>query len=141
MILVLAKWKEDSGDDWESFYLCFFQAYRLEPLISEDYCSIPPVQLPRYDSKQTADVKPGKTRATGKWGGLFASYRVGFAKQKPEAEEADDRSAGANTVENGDEDEVVIVHNATAADNIGGTNFFYNKRGSFVMFIVACGIV
>lgn len=94
-------------------------AYRLEPLISEDYCSIPPVQLPRYDSKQTADVKPGKTRATGKWGGLFASYRVGFAKQKPEAEEADDRSAGANSVENGDEDEVVIVHNATAADNIG----------------------
>ena len=107
--------------------MCFFQAYRLEPLISEDYCSIPPVQLPRYDSKQTADVKPGKTRATGKWGGLFASYRVGFAKQKPEAEEADDRSAGANSVENGDEDEVVIVHNATAADNIRGTNFFLQQ--------------
>lgn len=86
-------------------------AYRLEPLLSEDYVAIPPAQLPRYDSKQGTDGRPSKTRASCKWGGLFTSYRMGFHRHKPEAEEA-----GSNSEENEYEDEVVIVHNATAED-------------------------
>lgn len=97
-------------------FFFFFQAYRLEPLISEDYVSIPPAQLPRYDSKQGTDGRPSKTRASGKWGGLFTSYRMGFHRHKPEAEEV-----GSNSEENGYEDEVVIVHNATAEDRNVGT--------------------
>ena len=98
------------------FYYFFFQAYRLEPLLSEDYVAIPPAQLPRYDSKQGTDGRPSKTRASGKWGGLFTSYRMGFHRHKPEAEEA-----GSNSEENEYEDEVVIVHNATAEDKTVGT--------------------
>ena len=97
--------------------MCVYQAYRLEPLVSGDYTSIPPVQLHRYDSKQAGycEAKPSKTGA--KWGGLFASYR---SKQKSE-EEASDKSAGSNSEENMDEDEVVIVHNAASAKNAEGT--------------------
>lgn len=93
-------------------------AYRLEPLISGDYTSIPPVQLHRYDSKQAgySEAKPNKTGQAGKWGGLFKSYRVGFSKQKTE-EDTSDKAAGSNSEENMEDDDVVIVHNATSADN------------------------
>ena len=101
---------------FQRFLIFFFQAYRLEPLLSEDYVAIPPAQLPRYDSKQGTDGRPSKTRASGKWGGLFTSYRMGFHRHKPEAEEA-----GSNSEENEYEDEVVIVHNATAEDKTVGT--------------------
>ena len=96
-----------------------FQAYRLEPLISGDYSSIPPVQLHRFDSKQAGytEAKPSKTgQAAGKWGGLF---RVGFSRQK--TEEAD---ASSNGEENMDEDDLVVVHNAASADKSTGKLFF-----------------
>lgn len=118
IVYAMNMWKRNSSlVPFVSFCVFFFfQAYRLEPLISEDYVSIPPAQLPRYDSKQGTDGRPSKTRASGKWGGLFTSYRMGFHRHKPEAEEA-----GSNSEENGYEDEVVIVHNATAEDRNVGT--------------------
>ena len=93
----------------------------MEPLISGDYTSIPPVQLHRYDSKQAgySEAKPNKTGQAGKWGGLFKSYRVGFSKQKTE-EDTSDKAAGSNSEENMEDDDVVIVHNATSADNTAG---------------------
>ena len=102
------------------FFPLVNQAYRLEPLVSGDYTNIPPVQLHRYDSKQSGytDTKPSKTGA--KWGGLFASYRVGFSKQKTD-EESSDRSNSPNSEENMEED-VVIVHNAATVDNAPGKN-------------------
>lgn len=89
-------------------------AYRLEPLISGDYSTIPPIQLHRYDSKQAgySEAKPSKTGATGKWG-VGWSKVVGWTKHKAE-EEASNRSAGSNGEETMDEDDVVVVHNATS---------------------------
>ena len=105
-----------------------FQAYRLEPLISADYFSIPPVQLHRFDSKQAgySETKPSKTGATGRWGGLLASYRVGFTKQKT-GDEASDKTADSNSEENMEEDDVVIVHNASTKEGIVGTTRSYTK--------------
>lgn len=105
-----------------------FQAYRLEPLVSAGYSSIPPVQLHRFDSKQAgySETKPGKTGATGKWGGLLASYRVGFSKQKT-GDEANDKTADLNSEENMEEDDVVIVHNASTKEGTVGTTSSYTK--------------
>ncbi|KAJ7340070.1 Phospholipase ddhd1 [Desmophyllum pertusum] len=92
-------------------------AYRLEPLISGDYTNIPPVKLHRYDSKQSgySDAKPSKPGTAGKWGGLFS--RVGFSKQKAADEDSSDRSMSPNSDENMEEDDVVIVHNASSTDS------------------------
>jgi len=101
--------------------LSFKQAYRIEPLISGEYTNIPPVQLHRFDSKQSgySEAKPSKTGAAGKWGTLFATYRASFSKQKAE-EEASDWSASPNSEENTEEDDVVIVHNAASVDSTAG---------------------
>ena len=94
------------------------QAYRLEPLISSEYSNIAPLQLHRFDSKQSgySEAKPSKTGTGSKWGFL----RVGFSKNKAD-EEASERSASPNSEENmEDSDEVVIVHNAASTESSAG---------------------
>ena len=83
------------------------------------------MQLHRFDSKQSgySEAKPNKTGAAGKWGGLFASYRVGFSKQKAD-EETSDRPSSPNSDENTEEEEVVIVHNAASAESATGRIWF-----------------
>ncbi|XP_022796027.1 phospholipase DDHD1-like [Stylophora pistillata] len=89
-------------------------AYRLEPLLSADYSSIPPVQLHRYDSKQSGYTETKPTGKISKWGGILAAYRVGFSKQKTD-DEASDRSNSPNSEENTEED-LVVVHNAESGE-------------------------
>ena len=79
------------------------------------------MQLHRFDSKQSgySETKPSKTGTSGRWGSLFASYRVGFSKQKID-DEASDSLASPNSEENMKEEDVVIVHNAVSGDSSSG---------------------
>ncbi|CAH3134384.1 unnamed protein product [Pocillopora meandrina] len=92
-------------------------AYRLEPLLSSDYSSIPPVQLHRYDSKQTGYTETKPAGKSAKWGALFAVYRAGFSKQKTD-DEASDRSNSPNSEAESTDEELVVVHNSASGESV-----------------------
>ena len=93
----------------------------MEPLISSDYKSIPPIQLHRFDSPKSGYSEVQEVRrAGGRWKGVFSSYRVGFTKQNTE-EEGNEQCASSCSEgdDNRDEedDDVVIVHHAVTSQN------------------------
>lgn len=99
------------------------QAYRLEPLLSSDYSSIPPVQLHRYDSKQTGYTETKPAGKSAKWGALFAVYRAGFSKLKTD-DEASDRSNSPNSEAESTDEELVVVHNSASGESVEGRNWW-----------------
>lgn len=99
------------------------QAYRLEPLLSSDYSSIPPVQLHRYDSKQTGYTETKPAGKSAKWGALLAVYRAGFSKQKTD-DEASDRSNSPNSEAESTDEEIVVVHNSASGESVEGRNWW-----------------
>ena len=58
---------------------------------------------------------------------------MGWTKHKAE-EEASDKSVGSNDEENMDEDDVVVVHNATATGSSVGTSNGCDQGGGFENF-------
>lgn len=64
----------------------------MEPLISEDYASIKPLQLHRFDHTKIGyeeESKPPAEATRSSWS-LF-NYRVGYSKQKENSEESRSR--------------------------------------------------
>ncbi|EDO40974.1 predicted protein [Nematostella vectensis] len=80
-------------------------AYRMEPLISEEYSSVPPIQLHRFDSHKLGYLEEKKpARESGGW--KFFNYKVGYSKS---SEEPRSRSGSTASDSDAPEDEIVIV--------------------------------
>ena len=83
------------------------KAYRIEPLISEDYTSIEPVKLHRFDSTKFGYNEQKKPSGSGWAGKLFKTATVGFkkTKQAPERQSSSSAEEGEST---GDEGLVIV---------------------------------
>ncbi|XP_031559157.1 phospholipase DDHD1-like [Actinia tenebrosa] len=90
-------------------------AYRLEPLISEDYTSIPPIQLHRFDHAKSGYAEEKKIPSEKSGWSLF-NYRVGYNKHKENKEEDMSRSNSISDDSESQEDELVIVDHAAAIE-------------------------
>ena len=83
------------------------KAYRIEPLISEDYSSIEPVKLHRYDSPKFGYNESKKPSGRGWAGKLFKTAAVGFIKTT-HAPERQSSSSAEESESTGDEGLVIV---------------------------------
>lgn len=94
------------------FFLISLKAYRIEPLISEDYSSIEPVKLHRYDSPKFGYNESKKPSGSGWAGKLFSGYRSKAAsvsfKKSTQAPERQSSSSAEESESTGDEGLVIV---------------------------------